>query len=1026
MNQSSLLKDLFIEHGTRFELPINYRFFLHDNQNVLWIEKGNIDIFTLNPLKNQIEKLKSHFKQMTENLTLFLGDEIQGPLRFLKNADESEILFGFNLEFKVAKPLIIGIANVKTTMYRLSIEKLIELTKQYPELDSEIDTQIQNWVGSFSSLFHYHPTPKYILPFELEGSQEFSADVQLMYKKKGGIKEKIIWIHLDEGALEVSGIQSLTLKPSTIFYPLPISTWLQTTEITSFSASIKTNLMNNPSCLEGLNLYQAHLLDVLFFNKLLRERSEDNKIKAQVKSDNLSLDESIEELSTLFAKRESVSFDREINLINRACNVIGQKLNLKFIPLDKSEFHDYHSVDEHIYELCRHSHIQFRKVTLVENWWEKDLGPLLCFNTTEHKPIAVLPLTAGVFQCYLPEKDQFYNFSEQEFPEIDPSAYVFYRSLPNKEQITKKDLKEYLFKGTFQDWAALFFFSFLTTASLAMIPFLTRQLYGVAIANLDYVIFAQIGFAFILICLSVLVFSLTREYIVMRLQTYFDSEFSAALWQRILSLTANFFKKYSLGDLFLRTQVTFVIRRILTGQLIRQILTALFSFLYLIPMYYYQPKLTLTLLIIIFFVSIINVFILRKISSLNMQQLTLSGILNEKVYEIIFGISAIRTYGCENRFFSKWERVFFENKQVNWRISTLQSLITIGNAVLSPLTLTLIFFIIITQNITDIETGEAFKQVGGTALFLVGDFMGFYMAYMIFLQSVTDIFNACSQITLIKPVWARTNELLNAPPELSQYRFKAGILSGEIRIENLNFQYDETANLLLKNINIQVNPGEFIGIVGHSGSGKSTLIRLLIGFETATSGAIYYNGRDISTLDLQDLRSQMGIVLQNSSILDGTLRDNVVTGMVLPDEQIIHALFQAGFESDLKSLPMGLDTLLMNGGTTLSGGQKQRILIARALVSNPKILIFDEASSALDNETQEIINQNIERLKTTRIVIAHRLSTVRNADKIYVVDSGKIVQAGGFEELSLTEGVFSMLLKRQQLAVVGDKTPVLS
>ncbi len=206
-----------------------------------------------------------------------------------------------------------------------------------------------------------------------------------------------------------------------------------------------------------------------------------------------------------------------------------------------------------------------------------------------------------------------------------------------------------------------------------------------------------------------------------------------------------------------------------------------------------------------------------------------------------------------------------------------------------------------------------------------------------------------------------------------------------------------------------------IGIVGPSGSGKSTLIRMILGFETPRSGAVYFNGKDLSHLNLSEVRKQMGVVLQEGGIIAGTLYQNIVAGGQYTEEEIDRAITLASFKKDLQNFPMGLHTVVPMNGETLSGGQKQRLLITRALLPNPKILLLDEATSALDNNSQEEITQNIDQLNISRIVIAHRLSTIKNADRIYVLEKGKVTQTGSFKSLSNELGLFAEMLKRQKL-----------
>jgi ATP-binding cassette subfamily C protein len=214
-------------------------------------------------------------------------------------------------------------------------------------------------------------------------------------------------------------------------------------------------------------------------------------------------------------------------------------------------------------------------------------------------------------------------------------------------------------------------------------------------------------------------------------------------------------------------------------------------------------------------------------------------------------------------------------------------------------------------------------------------------------------------------------------------------------------------------VTIQAEAGEFIALVGPSGSGKSTIIRLLLGFETPEQGTIYYDGQDLSGLDISAVRRQLGVVLQNGRINNASIFENISSNALITMDEAWEAARMAGFAEDIQAMPMGMHTVISEGGTNLSGGQRQRLLISRALVLKPRILLFDEATSALDNRTQAIVSESLERLQVTRLVIAHRLSTIRKADHIYVIEAGRVVQQGTFDQLANQEGLFLKLMARQ-------------
>ncbi|MBQ9595342.1 MAG: ATP-binding cassette domain-containing protein [Synergistaceae bacterium] len=220
----------------------------------------------------------------------------------------------------------------------------------------------------------------------------------------------------------------------------------------------------------------------------------------------------------------------------------------------------------------------------------------------------------------------------------------------------------------------------------------------------------------------------------------------------------------------------------------------------------------------------------------------------------------------------------------------------------------------------------------------------------------------------------------------------------------------------MNNLSLKISSGEYVAIVGRTGCGKSTLIRLLLGFEKPQRGAIYYDNRDINTIDLRSLRRMIGVVTQDGGLFQGDIYSNIViSAPSLTIDDAWEAAELAGIADDIRAMPMEMHTLISEGSGGISGGQRQRLMIARAIAPKPKVLMFDEATSALDNITQKKVSESLDALKCTRIVIAHRLSTVKNCDRILVLDSGRIIEEGNYEALMKKGGVFASLVERQQI-----------
>ncbi|MGL4377602.1 MAG: ATP-binding cassette domain-containing protein, partial [Microcoleaceae cyanobacterium] len=304
-------------------------------------------------------------------------------------------------------------------------------------------------------------------------------------------------------------------------------------------------------------------------------------------------------------------------------------------------------------------------------------------------------------------------------------------------------------------------------------------------------------------------------------------------------------------------------------------------------------------------------------------------------------------------------------------------------------------------------------EAQGNAGLSIGTFLAFNSAFGTFIHGATSLSNTIIELLEVTVLWKRAKPIMEEMPEVDERKSDPGRLVGGVKLDHVSFRYREDGPLNLNQVTIEAKPGEFIALVGPSGSGKSTTVRLLLGFEEPEEGRIDYDGQDLSGLDIYAVRRQLGVVLQNGRINSGSIYENISSGALVTMHEIWEAARMAGFAEDVEQMPMGMHTVVSEGGTNLSGGQRQRLLIARSLVFKPRILIFDEATSALDNRTQATVSESLEQLKVTRIVIAHRLSTIRNADRIYVMVAGEVVQQGSYDELMAQEGMFADLMSRQ-------------
>jgi ABC-type bacteriocin/lantibiotic exporter with double-glycine peptidase domain len=377
------------------------------------------------------------------------------------------------------------------------------------------------------------------------------------------------------------------------------------------------------------------------------------------------------------------------------------------------------------------------------------------------------------------------------------------------------------------------------------------------------------------------------------------------------------------------------------------------------------------------------------------------GRISALVLQLLTGVSKLRVTGAESRAFAEWAREFAQKKKLALRTGMIEGWLATFNAAFPVVSAMLIFWVLLT-----------YVQGPGASM-SAGHFIAFYTAFGTFLAQMLQLSNAAMSVLLVVPLYERAQPILDAMPEVDTTKADPGELAGRIDVDHVSFRYVEDGPLILNDVSIQIAAGEYVAIVGPSGSGKSTLFRMLLGLDNPESGAIYFDGKNLSQLDVAKTRRRMGTVMQTGKIRNGSIFENIVGSSPLTMEDAWEAARMAGFDLDVKQMPMGMQTMLQQGGMTLSGGQRQRLMIARAIVNKPRILLLDEATSALDNRTQAIVSQSLQGLQATRVAIAHRLSTIRHADKIYVLEGGRLAQAGTYDELSSQSGLFADLIRRQ-------------
>ena len=482
------------------------------------------------------------------------------------------------------------------------------------------------------------------------------------------------------------------------------------------------------------------------------------------------------------------------------------------------------------------------------------------------------------------------------------------------------------------------------------------------------------------------------------------SQFAAM--NRMLSLSTDFFRKYTFGDIQLRfsalEQLRNEIQTLLEGGLLRTALTSV----YILFMLRISVKLTVLAIVVALMLMIPTAIVGLQTRALARKQQIVAGAAQTRNLELISSVSKLRMAGAESAAAHWWGESFR-------RITTLEQLRDAKEAVSSLLQTiipnlgNLLLYIVITKLASEALQNPNISSPN------IGQLLGFFSAFGTFIGSMASLASLFVGAFDMPIIYERARPILEAKPEALDDLVDPGLLNGAISLDRVSYRYESNQPLILDQVSITANPGEFIALVGPSGSGKSTIVRMLLGFGDPEEGTVRFDGQPLRGLRKDRIREQIGTVMQNSSIMAGSLFECIAGGSLISQEQAWQAAEQVAMGDDIREMPMGMQTVLPEGGGTLSGGQRQRLCIARALVRNPKILIFDEATSALDNRTQMMVTQSLQSMSITRVAVAHRLSTIRNADRIFVLQDGQIKQIGSFDQLISKEGLFAELMKRQ-------------
>jgi len=721
----------------------------------------------------------------------------------------------------------------------------------------------------------------------------------------------------------------------------------------------------------------------------------DEQIKQRKQSDDLLLEEAFVRIAdAVLGTKMSAAYASDEA---RASGEIGEIL--KYYKITPREAPDsVKDLEDRLEFLLRPHGIMRRNVFLQKGWYKDAIGAMLARRKDNGSVAALIPRGLTGYAFYDAEAAKWVKIGPGNEDLFDDEAICFYKPFP-MTKLTVPVLMRYIVECFDKADVILVVLSALAVSLVGLLtPRLTALLFGQVAQSGNVLLLLALSVFMVSVSVSQLLFGSINALLSRRINTKLNLSVQAATLMRILSLPADFFKHHSSGELASRSQNIQSLCNMLVSAVLNTGLTSLFSLLYVTQIFAFAPALVmpaLTIILVTLFFSVCTTLYQTRIAC---RQMELGAQESGMSYALIAGIQKIKLSGAEKRAYARWSDLYA--KQVAMTYSPplfLRLNSVIGTAI--SLAGTLVMY------------GMALKS--GVS---VSDYYAFNAAYGMVSGAFMSLSGIAMTAAQFKPVMAMAKPLMDAEPEISEGKQVIDRISGAIEVSNVSFRYREDMPLILDDLSLKIKPGQYEAITGPTGCGKSTLMRILLGFEKPQKGAVYYNGKDLNTIDLKSLRSKIGVVMQNGKLFQGDVFSNIVISAPrLTVDQAWEAAEMAGIAEDIRRMPMGMHTIISEGSGGISGGQRQRLMIARAIAPKPKVLMFDEATSALDNLTQKTVSDSLEKLRCTRIVIAHRLSTIRACDRIIYLEKGKIVEDGTYDELIALNGRFAGLVERQRL-----------
>ncbi|HEX8212560.1 MAG TPA: NHLP bacteriocin export ABC transporter permease/ATPase subunit [Longimicrobium sp.] len=968
---------LFERHGTPCTVGGDHPFLL-DRDSVWLVRTGHVDVFTV----------------------LLRDGAVVGKRRHLFRVDAGRLLLGNRVAAVEQGVGLLAVGAAGTELVECDRARLWEAAQGTVE-PHDLGVLLDEWVDLLTGSMSPGQVPEGCLELQPRDDRPLESDTPM--RPRG----RVAWIRHHAGSSRFLGLNELRVGDD-VFLPISHRAWLE------LERGSRIHWLGTPEMLRRGAPWPG--LDRLHSLVLLRARdvaeasltSDEEWLRRRADSRLTTFDRAFVHLaSTMEVRRGSEprirQRPREVDadavsgaMLFAACRVAGEALGIEVRRPAASTAAT--RLDSPLEAIAQASRSRVRTVMLRDGWWREDGGAMVARVAEDQRPVALVPHKRTGYLLFDPLRGTREPVTAAVAQTLDPRAHTFYRPFGD-HPLGLLGVLRFGLRHCRRDLVVVVALG-LAMGLLGMAaPVATAVLFNDVIPGAERMQLLQVTLILVAVATAGVLFKAASSIALLRIEVRMSNDTLSAVWDRLLALPMPFFRPYSAGNLATRAMAVEMIRQALSGATITAALGGVFSLFQFILLFHYSSSLAL------WSVALISLAVLVTAAGAYVQLRDqrvveeLRSRLAGTMLQFLGSIAKLRVAGAEVHAFGIWARSFSEQRKLQFRVRTVGNLLKAFNTAF-PVFAYLVLFAMATPHVA-----------AGTLS--TGNFLAFLASFGLAMMGVLTASAALTQSLMVIPLYDQARPILQAAPEVDLGKADPGTLKGGIDLQHLVFRYDPEGAPVLRDLTLQIRPGEFVALVGPSGSGKSTLLRLLLGFEQPEAGVVYYDGQDLSGLDPRAVRSQIGVVLQNAQLMPGDILTNIVGPTSATIDDAWAAARMAGLDEDIEALPMGMHTVISEGGGALSGGQRQRLVIARALVRRPRILYFDEATSALDNRTQAIVSASLERLQVTRIAVAHRLSTVQRADRICVIDAGRIVEMGTYDELMAQDGAFAALARRQ-------------